>query len=142
MSNRPFGKADRFPIRGTRAEAPGEEAREEPLLINPVIEGPAEHLQVDRTGVIFPKTDRGDACIKILGLNLHGLPDARQRIYADVRRRMALLVSDLARPEESAPDLLEQLLAQRDGDGEFTAVVRVAIVDATRELAVLDLFDN
>lgn len=79
------GKSTRFPVKGVHASSPAEIDREVPLLINPLVDDPSEHLDMDvETGVLFKKTDRGEMCIRILDLNREGLPEARKGVYEDV----------------------------------------------------------
>ena len=66
---RRIGKWDQFPVRDFRANGIGEERHERPILLNPLEDDPADHLEVDDTGVMIAKTDRGQACIDIFGLN-------------------------------------------------------------------------
>ncbi|MEM9215926.1 MAG: hypothetical protein AAGD25_16475 [Cyanobacteria bacterium P01_F01_bin.150] len=69
-----FGKHTRFPVVGIHAQEPGDEIHEEPLLINPASgkasDDPEHHLFVKpETGNMGFRTDKGDMCIKIFGLN-------------------------------------------------------------------------
>lgn len=89
-----IGKWNRFPVKDFRAVNPGEEIREEPLLINPIHENPEDHLEIDETGIMKPKneSERGKACIDILGLNAReGLLEARKRCYDDTKARLIML---------------------------------------------------
>ena len=76
----------------------GEELLECPILLNPVEENPVDHLEVDDTGVMIAKTDRGRACIDIFGLNAReALLGARRKCIQDTRARIYLMVSDVLR---------------------------------------------
>jgi hypothetical protein len=89
---------------------------------------------------MLKKSQRGEVSIRILGLNSHGLPDARRARYEAVRTKAAYLASALAGPIPVGPkvqDLVQDLLSEVRGKGEYTAVVRVAIADANRELGIL-----
>ena len=77
-----------------RAQQPGDEVHEEPLLINPLVEDPSEHLDLDPlTGVLSAKSPRGQACIDMLGLNERGLPDERREAFQAAKLLFAKHVS-------------------------------------------------
>ncbi|MEM9459633.1 MAG: hypothetical protein AAGF11_35980 [Myxococcota bacterium] len=82
-----IGKRDHFPLmdESKRAEAPGDERDETPLLINPLIEDPEDHLATTPQGVLYAvdESPRGQACIDLLGLNERGLCEERARVYRD-----------------------------------------------------------
>lgn len=139
---RRIGKWDHFPLidEEQRAEAPGGEAGEQPLLINPLVEDPAEHIDVTPEGVLFAVSgsSRGQACIELLGLNDRDLPDDRGRAYDEAYRLYKDLI--LARLER-VPDKVRKLEAQvREIErGACTHAIsrRLAIRDAKQSL--LDL---
>lgn len=101
LGEKKIGKHCRFPVRHMRAVAPGEEINEEPLLINPIIDNPEDHFNINvETGILGPRTDRGKTCIDILGLNERDpLRDARKTAY---RSAQALLVQYLYSNDETA----------------------------------------
>jgi hypothetical protein len=76
-----YGKGVRFPVIGRHAVNPGEEANERPLLLNPCVDDPGKHLGIDSTGILIPKTDRGQVTIEVLGLNERDLPQERSEAY-------------------------------------------------------------
>jgi hypothetical protein len=142
---RSIGKRNYFPLadEGKRAQGPGEESAEVPLLIHPVLEEPSDHLGLDASGVFFAKdgSPRGEACIRIFGLNLRGLPDVRARVYNDTK----LLYKNYFNTRLVAPQSPEadrahaRIQAKEAGGDEFTAAARLAIADAKREiLAIID----
>jgi uncharacterized protein (TIGR02646 family) len=122
---RVIGKGNYFPVQpGTpRANAPGMEAQEKPLLLHPYLDDPASVLDLDDgEGVLRPRADaegvadpRGEASIRVYALNRTGLVHARrevlhqmeQHIYI-IRQLGALLAGDLA-PE--LHDLVDDLIA-------------------------------
>ena len=65
------GKADRFPLddETRRGWGPGEELGEEPLLLDPCLDNPEDHLVFDEHGVVASYSARGQASISILSLN-------------------------------------------------------------------------
>lgn len=134
-----IGKHTRFPVRSFRATRPGEEAQEEPLLIHPVLEDPANHIEVDATGVVHAKdgSDRGRACIDVFGLNYRDLPNERKDRYNEIRNKMGLLFLALGRGNDSEADargLLQQMQSTKKGHGEFTAVAIKAMRDAKESI--------
>lgn len=133
-----IGKHTRFPVRSFRATRPGEEAQEEPLLIHPVLEDPADHIEVDATGILHAKegSDRGRACIDVFGLNNRDLPNERKTRYDDIRDKIGLLFQVLGRDggKADATKLLRQMKAIKEGRGEFTAVAKKAMRDAKKSI--------
>jgi len=81
-----LGKWDRFPVTGTRATGPEDDlAQERPLLINPTVEDPGQHLRIDSNGIYRELTERGKACIEIFGLNdREALIEERKRTHKRV----------------------------------------------------------
>jgi uncharacterized protein (TIGR02646 family) len=87
------GKANHFPLldESKRASAPNGEVGEEPLLLNPTLDDPDEHLEFLAKGLVRPAqpqgTDsvRGKATIDILGLRRHELVRLRrtQQVWID-----------------------------------------------------------
>jgi hypothetical protein len=73
------GKWDLFPVEKFRASEPGKEADEVPLLLNPWIDDPNDHLGFDdESGLLTWKSSRGEATVRILGLNRSALVDRRR----------------------------------------------------------------
>jgi uncharacterized protein (TIGR02646 family) len=117
------GKANRFPIANPnqRAKKPGEEAREQRLLLHPCLDRPEEHLEFIAEGVIRAKVQRGvespmgRVSIDVYGLDRTDLTQARGRvllrmsgIMERIRRtqaRMAIPGRDAARARELEEDL-------------------------------------
>jgi uncharacterized protein (TIGR02646 family) len=127
------GKANYFPLadESKRATAVGQEADEEPLLLNPYFHDPDEHLTFSGDGLVHGLTPKGHETIRVLGLN-------RSKLVR--RRRKKLLVVDVhirkwqeydhnfrstGDPRwESARDGEElSLFALIDEDQEYTALV-------------------
>ncbi len=136
LCNRPPSRKNLFfPVEGFRAVRPGEEEQESPLLIHPVFDKPEEHLEMDALGVFTSKSDRGETCIRIFGLNLRGLPDERKKVYENVRQKMGLLCLDAA-AGRNAVDILEQLTATKKGLESFTFAARKAIFDSEKDCSI------
>ncbi len=128
-AGRRIGKRNQFPVRDFRAVRPGEEEYEEPLLINPMDEDPSDHLEMDETGILKAKTDRGQACIDVLGLNAREtLVDARRQCVentADQVRLVSLYVHD--NDEGKLRSRLSALKKIKTGAAPFSAAGRVAL---------------
>jgi len=141
-----IGKHTRFPVRLFRATRPGEESQEEPLLIHPVLEDPTAHIEVDATGVFHAKdgSDRGQACIDVFGLNYRDLPNERKERYNSIRDKMGLIFMVMGRggQETEASKLLKEMLAIKEGHGDFTAVAKKAIRDAKESIRPVEEIIN
>lgn len=128
----PYGKGNRFPVAGEYAVQEGEEQDEKALLLNPVDDDPDEHLNLNELGILDWKTDRGEACVKILGLNERGLPDARREQYHDGRDSYGLLLQALAvdPTSDQAQRLRNKALNTLKGKSEYSIAGRKGIADA------------
>ena len=129
---RRIGKWDRFPVEDFRATKMGEESRESPILINPVEEDPAAHLKVDDTGVIIAKTDRGQKCIDIFGLNAReALRDARRKYIDDTRRLIKLLIWWIESRQPDGKDAMRKLTEKveeiKSGAAPYSACGRLVL---------------
>jgi hypothetical protein len=73
------GKANRFPLEdeSKRALKPGGEKKEKPLLLDPCVDFPEDHLVFDPNGTVVSDTPRGQVTISVLGLNRPALVKAR-----------------------------------------------------------------
>jgi hypothetical protein len=74
-------RGSRFPLENEahRAKSPGEESREDPLIIDPVHVEPAEHLLFLADGRVVPRraSRKGETTIEAFGLNRPSLVQAR-----------------------------------------------------------------
>ncbi len=131
-----IGKLNRFPVEGKHATQPNQECKEKPLLINPASghpdDDPAEHLVVDKTGVMIPKTRRGETCIDVFGLNYRDLPDARKVVFDSARNELAaLLRASAVDPDGNEKKHLEEKLKDfLSGKSEHSAAGREGIRNA------------
>jgi uncharacterized protein (TIGR02646 family) len=82
------GKANSFPIANPkqRAKKPGQESREQRLLLHPYRDDPTKHIEYTVDGVIRPKLDKagrssrkGRTSIRVYGLDRPLLTDARRK---------------------------------------------------------------
>jgi uncharacterized protein (TIGR02646 family) len=145
---RKSGKGNWFPLKdeALRANTPGAEVHEEPLLLHPYHDEPERHLEFMEEGVVRARknnraeiSEKGEATISILGLNRRGLAEARldKRLVVDAHlakikeyeRDMLRYRSDTTF-EKRRDREIAQLARLLKEDQEYTAVVaqRVGIV--------------
>jgi hypothetical protein len=133
-----IGKWNFFPLADETQRAPGEEVREEPLLINPVEDDPVTDLRLDASGVFSARngSTRGQTCIEVLGLNDRGLPGERAKVYANVQRLFISYATELIQQKNLSfvAELKAQLDAIEQGRDAFTAAARLSLEDARRNL--------
>ena len=86
-------KNSRFPIKGETANTPALLNQESPLLIDPCLDSPADHLIFDRHGLIHPKTERGKVTIATFGLDRLSLVKSREEY---LKRIMHLIQGPLS----------------------------------------------
>jgi uncharacterized protein (TIGR02646 family) len=118
-------KANRFPIKGKRASptAIGSElSKEKPLLLDPCIDKPDEHLAFDDSGAIAAKSERGRVTIQVLGLNREELVENRKREIEALVRNFVLAV------RAKAPNQTDTILHELDNhDLQYAAACRAAM---------------
>lgn len=147
----PLGKLDQFPLadEASRAERPGDEVDEEPLLLHPCRDDPQLVLQYDASAVVTPRVTTGldlakaKASIRVFALNRTMLVLQRKEHADIVRLRLAtitalatLLVEHDALPEPVVIAIEDVILHEmravqraRDPKRPYTALTR-EIVDA------------
>lgn len=131
-----IGKWCKFPVNDYRAWEVNEEVNEEPLLINPLVDDPSEHLTFDpSTGIIGWKTKKGEMTVSVFGLNEYDLPDRRVERYELVKALFAGFVEAISKDRSSAhAKKQKQILAKiKKGFGEFSAFAMCAINDAAED---------
>jgi len=125
------GKANRFPIADEtqRAFHPGEETREQPLLLDPCVDDPEEHLVYGEDGKVFSETERGQATIAVIGLNRPALVEVRRETAHRIRQWIASirLISDFGVVMEEIHELLEP-------SEEFAALKRQLVAPLLADL--------
>ncbi|WP_313207554.1 AAA family ATPase [Stenotrophomonas sp.] len=110
------GKANRFPLADETKrvfDPSGELDSEEPVLLNPCVDEPQNHLIFDWNGKVTSDTIRGQTTIAVLGLNRYKLVDERARVARDARFKLELIAPLLkARKSDTAQQVqLEQMLS-------------------------------
>lgn len=117
-----IGKHNRFPVVGEHAFDSESVADESPLLINPLFEDPAEHFDIDtHTGAIVGKTQKGEMCERVFGLNVRDrLPEGRRNAVDRMRYLMGQLKHDDTNVQ-STIDELQDILA---GKTEYSFAAR------------------
>ena len=136
-----IGKGTRFPVRRFRAKRMGEESKEHPVLINPVMDDPAVHMEIDSgTGVMIAKTDRGETCIDIFGLNIREDLLAERLDYIETTRLLIklLLVQIKSREphekEEAMRELTKRVERIKSGASPHSAGCRIVLQEFRNEL--------
>lgn len=132
------GKWDRFPVRTHHAVNPEGIDDEEPLLINPLLEDPSEHLKIDRKGIAIPMTERGETCIKVFGLNLReALVEDRRKTYTRVRDQVMQLANSLHSDSPDVEERMADLAAVKDAKEAYSAVGELALREQRKLFGVL-----
>jgi len=131
-----IGKWNAFPLfdERLRAQKPGDEAHESPLLINPTVDNPSLHLGFNSlTGVLFAvnASPRGEACIEIFGLNTRDLPSRRLERFRVIH---AFFLQCIDKRVTGANASIETNKLQEvvRGQDEFCIAGRQAIVEGDR----------
>jgi len=118
------GKANRFPLidEKKRALKPGQEKREEPLLLDPCNDYPEQHLVFEETGRVISDTERGNVSIAVLGLNRPGLVDARKHAAAMVLQQVKMF--DKLSKDVDRQELLASIRLLTEPHQEFAGLKR------------------
>lgn len=117
---RKTGKHSRFPVENQHATKPEEVISERPLLINPVVEDPSAHWEVDiETGFLRARTSRGEMCIRVFALNdRERLPEKRKSAMIEVAAKLdEILKNTNPANRQRALDELRKIL---EGEREHT----------------------
>jgi len=125
--NKSIGKQNKFPLKGTfRAVSPGEEVKEQPLLINPLTENPEEHLKINVKTGILGGDERGQCCIRVFGLNeREGLLKARVDAYAAVLGQINMYFA--SKDETESKNCLRNLCEIISGKSPYSLVGKTLI---------------
>ena len=122
-------KANHFPVAGKRApeEATWDDvvATEEPLLIDPCLDEPSEHLSFNSDGTVTARSERGDITIELLDLNRSNLVATRNTAATHFQAAIAAYVSG----DDGAETALQNMLAD---DAECLAVKRQLLFEEAK----------
>jgi uncharacterized protein (TIGR02646 family) len=135
-----FGKHDRFPVRQFHDSDHQMVSQEYPLLVNPRVDNPKDHLMFDpHTGLIIakPGSEKGPPTIEVLGLNREGLIEDRRRA---VRLLKLEYIDAMNKAQESSDSSgIDQLNRFRLGLEPYSAMCVAALEEQiSRSVAFLE----
>lgn len=146
------GKASAFPIRGPRAQRPGEENRERPLLLHPFRDKPEKHLEFTLDGGVVPKLDssgrlsgKGRMSILLYGLSRPILVRFRAQHALRVQRDIEMTYKaaehlgqnpDNANCAAILRSLLQCLADHIHPKSQYAALSRQLVLPALNELGI------
>lgn len=135
------GKGSRFPVSGRRAEPEsgwGALAAELPLLLDPTVDRPEEHLRFDLMGSteVAPLSERGAATIELLQLNRRSLVYQRQVAVGETRQALMELRGSQVVDEE-VEEISRLLAADRPHCAPRRQVVAWALKEFDELRAIL-----
>lgn len=105
-----IGKGNRFPVKDFRAINPGDETKETPLLINPMVDEPNDHLHLMETGIFKYKTEKGEKSIEVLGLNDRmNLVNSRKEVIRNTIKEYCMAVISITRENEDAQEYIDKI---------------------------------
>ena len=122
-------KANHFPVAGKRApeEATWDDvvATEKPLLIDPCLDEPSEHLSFHSDGTVTARSERGGITIELLDLNRSHLVAERNTAATHFQAVMAAYLSG----HDGTKTALQNMLAD---DAEYLAVKRQLLLEEAK----------
>jgi hypothetical protein len=124
------GKADRFPLENEalRTYIPGDECNEKSRLINPSEVDPADHFEFLPNGSIVPKSPRGEATLKVFGLNeREDLLEARADAFGNALAVFNEWMNSIIRSPEQGKAFARRVNQMWSGAEPYSAVQRLAI---------------
>ncbi len=124
-------KANSFPLRGSRGSmAPGIEAEEDPLILNPYVTEPVPHMSFNELGEIVGLTEAGTVTIDRCGLDRRNLVIDRERIALQLLRDLEDYVEALAAENPMAKrHALRRLLDACDDSKPYAGMARVIVAE-------------
>lgn len=151
------GKANRFPLEyeGDRAYNPESNlSKESPLLLNPCVDNPLDHLVFSEDGRVYSDTEKGKTSILVYGLNREGLVKRRQKVAEYILARSTALfdlwkaVKFSSRTKNNKLEnkeikfRIEELNKLTEANQEFAGLKRQFVRQAFEKLEILDLVGN
>lgn len=129
---RAAGKADKFPLldEARRAYSPdGEISLEEPLLVNPTVEEPSEHLTFDPSGRPIYKSKKGKVSIEVYNLDSRQLNKQRRHVIARMTRllklkNMAEMIPDQLARWQMLTEIKAEIRERTDNPAPYAAAAR------------------
>lgn len=118
------GKATHFPINGSYTTQPDASlAQERPLLLNPFVDDPEEHLTFLPSGRVEGRTPRGETTIELCKLWLHNAlrSAAQERLTTDIA--IAIVNAKDLTPDALMKICMSKLEPLRKGRDEFSAAL-------------------
>jgi hypothetical protein len=136
LSGEMGGKWNYFPVSGSYALWPGEEGSEQPLLLNPWIDDPNDHLKFDdELGFIEHRTARGELTINLLKLNRDGLLEERRAAIDAVRlETKEWAEAILNRDQPRSVRYLDKFMGYMKGEVVYSAGRRAVLAEARARL--------
>ena len=137
VGGRTVGKGTRFPVQDDEyAVMPGDELEERPLLLNPTVDDPSDHLAFDcETGAIKWQSGRGQVNCEVLGLNEFDRCRERKRRYEDAIMVVSLWFLARLQNQLGPAAAVEKIEEIRHGRSEYTMAGRAAIDQIKRNNA-------
>ena len=133
------GKGNEFPLvdEQFRASSPADQiSNEEPLLINPALEDPSEHITFDPLGKPIGRTVKGGKSIEVYNLDTPLLNRARKMVISHMARLCKLSRMAEAQPEDQGlqQDLatVEAMIKDRTADSAYYAAAARAVYNNPR----------
>ena len=96
-------RGSRFPVEGDRLSPPPADREELPLLLDPCVDEPEQHLLYLGDGTVVSDTERGRVTCDVFGLNRSQLVEARRETVVAVSAELDAL-------DERTPETLEPLI--------------------------------
>ena len=128
VDNRFVGKGTRFPVKNDQyAIRPGEETKEHPLLLNPIVDDPGDHLGFDNaTGTIKSQSKRGEVTCEVLGLNEPDRCKNRKQCYDDTINTIIFWLMARLQNQSGPAAACQKIEEIRQGRSEYTLAGRAA----------------
>ncbi|WP_204346195.1 AAA family ATPase [Psychroserpens algicola] len=133
------GKANRFPLldESKRAFSPKNPiSKETPLILNPCVDEPENHLTYTDDGKVSSRTKQGQTSIMVLGLNRPELVEARKKTIVQINNhinRLFRLTKSKRDNKASQQRVLDYLNEQTKEHQEFAGLKRQYIKAALEE---------